>query len=445
MDEQSIKSLEIPGDGPWLPDAVTQAAVASEGVFDRIYFLGVATFLVIVFPMVWRVLRNWSKSSLESDASQPDDHIILQSLVLLFPILFLSGIYFVGVDGFASQRIMPVDAMEIYVEQTDQGWEWTYREDSKKIPLSTAAVVGKPVTDPSKKAHVPTVPSQRAVKLVLSAKKDTHFAIPNMRVKTDVPKGGDASVWFEADAHGDSQTYPFVAISGDSSHTGQLAITAANNFDTWVRDASGGPTIARGEGVYNKICVACHSVDGSRKVGPSFQALWGRQSQMESGAAIIVDETYFRRSMLQPNLDVVKGYAPAMPVQQLPEADIQSLMLFIQNIPASGAANQAAPKEDPTATAEPSVANGEQIYKNVCIACHSLDGSKVIGPTFKGIWGRNSVMESGKTIVVDDAYFKSSILEPMKDVVKGYPPAMPPQQFNDNQFQSLIMFVKTLK
>lgn len=446
MGELGSKNVDIPSDGVWLPDALSQAAQITDSVFERIYWLGIVAFVVIVVPMLVRVIVDWKRAVLDGENPQPENHIILQSVILLFPALFLSGIYFVGAGGYAQQRIMPYDTMEIYVEQNANGWKWTYREDSQREPLGTPAVVGGQSEGKTKKANQITVPSGRAVKLVLKAQENTHFSIPNFRVKTHITKEQDSSVWFEANAETSEISYPFLTISEDKTHSGQIRVASQLDFDVWVREASGGPTVARGEGTYNKVCIACHSLDGSRKVGPSFQGLWGRASQMESGATIIVDEAYIRRSLLQPNADVVKGYVPAMPPQALPEADLQSLILFIQSIKAGdGSAAAAAPKEDPTATAEPSAENGETIYKSVCIACHSLDGSKVVGPSFKGLWGRNSALESGASVVVDEAYFRTSISDPTKDVVKGFPPAMPPQQFNDNQIKSLVMFVKTLK
>lgn len=445
-----MNTSDIPSSGPWLPDAISQAGQFADPVFDRVYALGILAFLVIVFPFMVKVFRNWKRTTLEGQVAQPEDHVILQSVVFLFPLLFLSGIYFVGAKGFASQNVEPSASMEIYVDQTEEGWQWTYREDSQKVPLSTNAIVGKKEAADGKKPLEATVPSETPVKLILSAKTDTHFSIPNMRVKTDISKGETASVWFEASETAAAHGYPYLAVSRDDNNQvvksqGAMHVVAADSFDTWVREASGGPTVARGEGVYNRICVACHSVDGSRKVGPTFQALWGRSSPLESGGTVIVDEAYFRKSMLQPNADIVKGYAAAMPVQALPEADVKSLIMFIQNIPTSGGAAAAAPVEDPTATSEPSIENGKTLYTNVCAACHSTDGSKRVGPSFAGIWGRESQLESGKTAIVDEAYFKTSVLEPNKDIVKGYPAAMPAQNYNDNQLQSLIMYLKTLK
>jgi len=66
---------------------------------------------------------------------------------------------------------------------------------------------------------------------------------------------------------------------------------------------------------------------------------------------------------------------------------------------------------------------GAEIYRNFCSACHSTDGTKLIGPTFQQLWGREGVVtRNGKTetITVDDQYVRESILEPQAAVVQGY-------------------------
>jgi cytochrome c oxidase subunit 2 len=84
-----------------------------------------------------------------------------------------------------------------------------------------------------------------------------------------------------------------------------------------------------------------------------------------------------------------------------------------------------------------------------CIACHSLDGSKRIGLTFKGIYGRERVViRQGReeTITVDDAYLKRSIIQPQADIVKGYPPVM--QSFADmpeKDIEDILGYLKTLE
>jgi cytochrome c oxidase subunit 2 len=63
------------------------------------------------------------------------------------------------------------------------------------------------------------------------------------------------------------------------------------------------------------------------------------------------------------------------------------------------------------------------LKKNACLGCHSLDGTKLVGPTFKGIFGKKeTVIENGAEteITADSLYIISSILEPDKQVVKGF-------------------------
>ena len=81
------------------------------------------------------------------------------------------------------------------------------------------------------------------------------------------------------------------------------------------------------------------------------------------------------------------------------------------------------------------VAAGAKYYKtSQCAGCHSTDGAKLVGPSFKGLSNRvfyGHVKEKGAdasklgVLRADAAYFNSSIDYPGGVVVKGYPNAMP--------------------
>jgi cytochrome c oxidase subunit 2 len=88
----------------------------------------------------------------------------------------------------------------------------------------------------------------------------------------------------------------------------------------------------------------------------------------------------------------------------------------------------------------------ELLQKYGCLACHSLDGIKKIGPTFKGSWGHPvTVITNGKerTVAADEAYVRRSLLEPNADVVKSYPPVMP--KFNQLSEEEIRAIIETLK
>ena len=94
--------------------------------------------------------------------------------------------------------------------------------------------------------------------------------------------------------------------------------------------------------------------------------------------------------------------------------------------------------------------SGEKIYKLHCNACHSLDGAKLIGPSFKGIMGKkNTVIRDGKEqeIVVDGNYLTESIINPQAAVVKGYE-AVPMSSFSKvlskSEIERLVKYISDL-
>ena len=91
------------------------------------------------------------------------------------------------------------------------------------------------------------------------------------------------------------------------------------------------------------------------------------------------------------------------------------------------------------------IAAGEKIHKSQCSVCHSIDGSRKIGSTFKGIWGRKVKLVGGMIKQTDYEYLLSSIKMPHQDIVEGYPPAMPRLPLTDVQIDQVIAYMKTIK
>jgi cytochrome c oxidase subunit 2 len=84
-----------------------------------------------------------------------------------------------------------------------------------------------------------------------------------------------------------------------------------------------------------------------------------------------------------------------------------------------------------------------------CLGCHSLDGSPSVGPTFKGVFGRQTIVDSGgqeRSITVDEEYLRRSIHDPKTDVVKGFQPIMPAYaDLSREELDALVAFIKGLK
>ena len=94
------------------------------------------------------------------------------------------------------------------------------------------------------------------------------------------------------------------------------------------------------------------------------------------------------------------------------------------------------------------IAQGGQLFKSLgCEACHSADGSMRVGPSMMDLYGKVEKLADGKTIKVDEAYIKESLLKPNEKIVAGFVPMMPTFEgrVQDEDLNSLIAWMKSLK
>lgn len=120
--------------------------------------------------------------------------------------------------------------------------------------------------------------------------------------------------------------------------------------------------------------------------------------------------------------------------------------------PSTAKTKTSAPKTSAPATAD----KGHQLYASLgCSNCHTVDGSKSIGPTFKGLAGSKVKLKDGSTVTANSGYLLQSIVAPTADVVKGFPNVMvsgvgptsgiPPGSVSAEDAQALVAYIKSLK
>ena len=79
-------------------------------------------------------------------------------------------------------------------------------------------------------------------------------------------------------------------------------------------------------------CNACHSVDGSLKLGPTMKDQFGKEILHTDGTVMIIDDDYIRESLINPLKHIVEGYTPIMPSYKpvLKDEDIENLIAYIK-------------------------------------------------------------------------------------------------------------------
>ncbi|MDW8030476.1 MAG: cytochrome c [Candidatus Bipolaricaulota bacterium] len=113
----------------------------------------------------------------------------------------------------------------------------------------------------------------------------------------------------------------------------------------------------------------------------------------------------------------------------------------------------AAEQPAPPSEEEQLVARGQFLATSVgCTACHSADGTTLVGPTWKGLYGHEVevVLPDGTEtkVIADDAYLRESILNPNAKITKGFQANLMPVyegQLSDDDIQAIIAYIKSLQ
>ncbi|MFA7331566.1 MAG: cytochrome c oxidase subunit II [Candidatus Delongbacteria bacterium] len=278
-----------------------QGASSYAGLVDQAfwYILGVSALLLvgITAVMIGFAVRYSRKRN--PNPSQIHGSVLLETLWTVIPTLLVLTMFWYGWTGFRVMRTVPADALPIKV--TARMWSWSFEyPDGRKSPELV-------------------VPAGRPVKVLLESQDVIHsFFVPAFRVKEDAMPGRVNHAWFQSDKPGEYDLF-CAEYCGDqhSRMLSKVRVLPAAEYAVWQANPPAlltGPDLLAAKG-----CTSCHSLDGSRLVGPSFKALAGRRETVTSGGVdkeISVDEAYVRRSILEPKADLVKGYDPVMPEQR---------------------------------------------------------------------------------------------------------------------------------
>ena len=99
-----------------------------------------------------------------------------------------------------------------------------------------------------------------------------------------------------------------------------------------------------------------------------------------------------------------------------------------------------------TAAASDPLARGRELAQSkACAGCHTVDGSAGVGPTWKGLFGKQENLEGGGTFQVDEAFLREFIRNPQSRDIRGFPNVMPPVPLTDAELDALVAYIKAQK
>ena len=92
------------------------------------------------------------------------------------------------------------------------------------------------------------------------------------------------------------------------------------------------------------------------------------------------------------------------------------------------------------------VSAGEALFQSYgCSGCHRV-GSTVKAPAMAGLWGKPVPLEAGGTVIADDGFVRTKILDPNADRIAGYKQTMPAYKgkIAEEDVVRIVAYVKSL-
>jgi cytochrome c oxidase subunit 2 len=291
-----------------------------ENVFIYIGLISVFLLMLIAFLIIYFVIRYRAKKN-----PHPADirgSVWLEIVWTAVPTFLVLTMFYYGLTGFERLRKVPEGAMKIRV--TSRMWSWGFEYENGMKVEDLKVPVGKPI-------H-----------LILTSEDVIHsFYVPALRIKQDALPGMENHLWFEATRAG---TYDVLCAEycglRHSYMLTKLVVLSEEEFNAWYESGlkKKGARKATPPGAQlfqEKGCRACHSTDGAPGAGPTLKGIFGKSVVVLTEGkerTLVADEAYLRKSILEPNADVVKGFPSIMPAQKMPENEIDHLIHYMKEL-----------------------------------------------------------------------------------------------------------------
>jgi cytochrome c oxidase subunit 2 len=425
--------------------ALGEAASRTTGQVDALFlFITVVClfFFLLVEGLLIYFAVKYRRRKGEEAAETPDirSHLLLETVWVLIPSLVVVAFFYYGYIVFRDIRAPVPGATDIHAVGRQFLFEFRYPDGRSSI-------------------NELRVPAGKPVKLILSADDVLHsFFVPAYRLKQDMVPGQYTTLYLHPDKAGEYEILcaEYCGV-GHSTMRARMVVMEPAEYAKWREGktvAAAGSLADQGKELVSRSgCLGCHAMEGKEKIGPNFGGIFGRKTLLEDGTSVTADEEYLRESIYDPKAKIVKGYPAVMPTYKgtLSSGDLTAIIAYLKSL--SGEAEQKTEKTEKTnkteVTADASAAQkGKKLAETLgCLGCHSTDGSVMVGPTFKGLFGRQVELADGGKVVADEAYVRESIARPGAKIVKGFPNIMPKYEgkIAEEDLSAIVVYIKTLK
>ncbi len=309
-----------------LPAQASSQAVIIDQLFNAhflvISFLFSLIMVLIVYSLV--VFRP-KKGEEDQDGQHITGSTRLEVLWTIIPLAVV--VYFSYLGSRSLAEINTIDPQALEVKVTAGQWYWSFEYPQYGVVSQSL-----------------NLPVDQQVVLKMTSRDVIHsFWVPEFRVKQDILPGENLvkELRLTPTEIGDYQVLCAELCGG--AHAAMVApvkVMAGQDFQGWVSarlSETLTDPVQRGEKLATiKGCIGCHTVNGAKGVGPTWQGAYGSTIKLVDGSEVQVDDDYLMTGILKPNDQVHEGYpANVMPqtyADQLSEQEINDILAFMKSL-----------------------------------------------------------------------------------------------------------------
>jgi cytochrome c oxidase subunit 2 len=311
----------------WFPRNVNIEADDSDMMYFATLGLSIFFFFAITFAVVYFTWKYRHRKGHKAEPS-PSHHDVLEITWTIIPTIIVVFLFYYGWRGYIRVVTPPVKAVEVQVQAWRWAWNFTHSNGVEDSDL-----------------HVPV---NQPVRLVMTSRDVLHaFYVPVMRTKQDIIPRRYTHLWFYPTKPGTYRLHCAEYCGTDHSQMGRqsdgrravIVVHEPGDYERYLADKSASSSNMApdklGAMLYEKKgCVACHTIDGTQRVGPTFKGVWGKEAPQEGAPARLVDENYIRESLMYPSKSGRPGFQRTMPSfdGQLKEKEIEGIIAFIKSL-----------------------------------------------------------------------------------------------------------------
>jgi cytochrome c oxidase subunit II len=306
-----------------LPALASAQGVTIDQLFG-IYTWGIAfLFSLIVVILIYSLVVFRRKKGETGDGAHIEGNSRLEIAWTVLPLIAVLYLASLGAQSLADTRRIDPSAMVVKVI----AGQWYFQFQYPEYGIGSGDLY---------------LPVGTQVDLQMTSNDVTHsFFVPEFRLKQDILPGRTVDLRVTPTVIGHYKVSCAQLCGTNHAYmTANLVVVSQSEFQAWVAkqlaSASQDPVLHGQQLVQQFGCPVCHSTDGTKKIGPTWQHLYQSSVSLTDGSKVTADEKYLSNSIVNPNLQIVAGFQPnVMPGtfgQTLDAAQIQAILAYIESL-----------------------------------------------------------------------------------------------------------------